>query len=370
MKKTAVHLIAASAVLLTLSCGRPARPPELTHAESVGTAPATRDAATLAPQAVAHAEQLVAESRKAYENGEIAGATILAERAIVAYERAAVLARLARANANALGAARELAASEASRGDLEAELQRVEADGTSLENLINVMRGAESPAPSGPVAADRALARLEASRSIAADARLLCVATSLLNKPADGLSEALAELARLEESIAKQTQPAPIDDTMRLRARCLALLTLTRRTGAQASGTTADIVLSELTAGGQLAPRRDDRGVVLTLQGDALNADASTKIATAPIAAAAAAHPEYPVIVVAHTGAKPSAADVDKAHERAARVVRALQEAGIAAARVKLEDARGSLPIVAEAVPPARPSRNERVEVILVAPGS
>ncbi len=353
--------------VLAVSCGRPPRPPELAHAEQVSKSPAMLDAAKLAPQAVAHAEQLRQAADKAYQEGQIATADILAERAVAAYERVTVLARAARASEQERAAKAELAASEATLRDLDAEQARVNADTAALENLIHVIRDAQPVVRSGHTTADREQARFEAARSIAADARLLCVAASLLGKPVEGLADAQAEVTKLEETLGKHPRPVPIDEALRVRARCLSLLTLERRSQGN-PGADADVVLTELSAAKQLDPRRDDRGVVVTLRPDVTGSDSRTRQAIAPVAKVAAAHPEFPLLIVAHTSTRPSAADVDRAQAAADRVVKALEAAGIASTRVRTEMARGALPVLPEPIPPPRPSQNERVEVILVSP--
>ncbi len=366
---TVASTMAGSVVLCALlaACARPPRPSELAHAERVASSAAMRDAASLAPLAVAHARQLQDAADKEYEAGHIATATILAEQALVAYERAAVLARAARARASELAAKAELAASEATLRELEAEQARVDADTESLEHVIHAIHDAEPVARSGATSPDREQARFEAARSIAADARLLCVAAGLLGRPVTGLSEAQATVARLEETLEARPRPVPIDDALRLRAQCLAMLTLARRadTGRAAD---VDVVLTALTQVNKLEVRRDDRGIVVTLRGESLGSEQAVRQAATALAPVALAYSDYPLLLVAHTSTRPTKADVARLNEAADRVQKALESAGIAGTRIHRESARGVLPVLAEPIPPPKPSLNERVEVILISP--
>jgi OmpA family len=361
----AIVLSLSTALLGATGCGRPPRPAALAEAEQVRGAPAVKDAASFAPQVLAHAESLRQQANQAYEQDDIASASMLAERSVVAYERAAVLARIAKADLNAAEADKALEDAAREQRELDAEKQRLEADIASIEQLIQVVKDAQPLTPSPAGDHSREMARLKAARSIIVDAHLLCSSAKLLGKPVQGLDEAQAEVLRLEELLAKWPKPAPIDETLRARARCLSFLTLARRAGD--SSTPADLVLSELSNQPDIEPIRDDRGVVVVIRGD-IQRDASAKKRLDAVASAAAKFSTYPVLVVSHTRAKPSRATEDTARTRARAVVDALETAGIDKKRIEAVHAGPHRPIAHDPLPPPTNSRNDRIEVVLVAP--
>jgi flagellar motor protein MotB len=366
MRTHSLALLAVAALLLP-SCGRPPRPAALADANQVRQAPAVAQAAEFAPQQLAHGDAIRKQAEEAYEQGNIAKAGILAERAVVAYERAAVLARLARAEL--LAAEAELAIEKTSQEQraLDAERERLEADIASIEQLIRVVKDAQPLTPTPAADHSREMARLTAARSIIVDARLLCSAARLLGQPLEGLERAQAEVLRLEQLLPQWPKPAPIDETLRARAQCLSLLTLARRS--QSVSTPADMVLMELSQVPDLNPVRDDRGLVVVLRGD-VHRDPAVKARIDAIAAVANKHAQFPVQVVAHTRAKPPPATQNLARERSQAVSRALEAAGIDKSRIEVLDAGPHRPIVHDPLPPPQNSKNDRIEVVLVAPAS
>ena len=359
--------VALTAFALALSCAHPPRPTALAQADQVRGAPAVKQAAAHAPQMIAHAESLRNQADEAYTRGEIAAAGILAERALVAYDRAAVLARVTQAENIAAQAEQSLQDAAREQRLLDAEKHRLEADIASIEQLIQVVRDAQPITPTGTADPSREQARLKAARSIIVDARLLCSAAELLNRPIEGLDKAKTEVARLEELLAKWPRPAPIDQTLRARAQCLSILTLARR--ADTRSTPADVVLTEISNHPELEPLRDDRGIVITLRGNIRN-NAKIKSQLDAIAAVATKYPKYPLLVVAHTRAKPSRATTATARERADAAVEALQAAGIDQGRIRREEAGPHRPIVHDPLPPPTNSKNDRIEIVLVAPST
>lgn len=353
--------------LLLSACAHPPRPASLARAEQVRQAPAINLAAELAPQQLAHGDSIRKQAEEAYEQGNIAKAGILAERAVVAYERAAVLARLARAEHLAAQAGQDIQKTSQEQRLLDAERQRLEADIASIEQLIRVVKDAQPLSPTPAADPSRELARLTAARSIVVDARLLCSAARLLAQPIEGLDQAQAEVLRLEELVAKWPRPAPIDESLRARAQCLALLTLARRS--HKSSTPADVVLTELSQVPNLNPVRDDRGIVVVLRGD-VQRDPAIKARIDAVAAAAKKYAQFPVQVVAHTRAKPPTATQNLSRERSQAVSRALEAAGIDKARIEVLDAGPHRPVAHDPLPPPQNSKNDRIEVVLVAPAS
>lgn len=353
--------------LLSAGCAGPPRPATLSAAEHVARSAAVKDASAVAPQVVAHADALRRQADAAYERGEIAAAGILAERAVVAYERAAVLARLARAELLAAEAEKTLAESAKEQRELDAERERLDADIASIEQLILVVRDAQPITPTPPGDPSRELARLTAARSIIVDARLLCTAARLLGRPLEGLETAQSEVARLEEALAKWPRPTPLDETLRARTACLSLLTLARSAGPSAPP--ADLVLAELSQVPGLHPHRDDRGVVIVIQGN-LQRDEQTKTRLEALARVAKKYPAFPVLVVGHTRAKAPPAAQTAIRDRARAIASALEAEGVEKSRMEQLDAGPHRPIVHDPLPPPSNSKNDRVEVILVAPAS
>ncbi len=365
MRTNSLALLAIA--LMLPSCGRPPRPAALADADQVRQAPAITQAAEFAPQQLAHGDALRKQAEDAYEQGNLAKAAILAERTVVAYERAAVLARLARADL--LVAEAELAIEETSQEQrkLDAERERLEADIASIEQLIRVVKDAQplTPTPAGDHS--REMARLTAARSIVVDARLLCSAARLLRQPLEGLEPAQAEVQRLEQLLTQWPKPAPIDESLRARAQCLSLLTLARRS--QRVSIPADMVLTELSQVPDLNPVRDERGIVVILRGD-VHRDPAVKAKIDAIASVANKHIQFPLQVVAHTRAKAPAATQSLTRERSQAVVHALEAAGIDKSRIEVLDAGAHRPIVHDPLPPPQNSKNDRIEVVLVAPAS
>src|SRR5439155_1677628 len=103
----------------------------MVEADVVRRAPAAQTAASLAPEAFAHAEKIRREAEDAYQNGDLSGAEILGERALAAYQHALVLARIAFASdtANRARVARRPAGATSSVGKSDELLSEVSAMG-------------------------------------------------------------------------------------------------------------------------------------------------------------------------------------------------------------------------------------------------
>jgi flagellar motor protein MotB len=338
----------------------------MSQADAVSEGAAAQEAHRLAPQAFLHAERLRREAHAAYRDDDLPVAQILSEHAIAAYSHAFVLARLAKAEQRREQARLELERAQQVLAQLDEQQQRVATEADDLEMRIKVARDAEPLAPNEPTSPKRERARLEAARSLALQARLLCTSTRLLDSKANGLSEDLKALDALDAVLAGQPEATPIDEAVRLRSACLERLTLTRRAAtrrAPAAGA-ADALLAELGDAGGLFVFRDDRGVVVTLRG-LFSRDAQlTPTAQAQLAMlgrVAKAHPDFPVLVVSHG----DSSAVDDA--RMTAIVGALKAAG--ALEVEQHNAGDVQPVVDPARRGAR-ERNTRVEIIFVAPTS
>ncbi|HZO15551.1 MAG TPA: hypothetical protein VFB62_19900 [Polyangiaceae bacterium] len=371
MKRALVFLCLVSACLV--SACRPIPPPEvLARADEARVAPAIKQARAHAPTAYALAEKLRKEAHQAFDAGDTAGAQILAERALAAYQQAVALARAVRAEEQRVDAVAEAGKAEKRLSQLDIEHQRAAADIAALENRLEALRGAEGAQPSGPAGAERERARAEAVASLRVQARLLCASARLLvatgKTTGNELAQAERSLAELDALMGKASA-APIDHATRARADCLRALTLVRRAAedkTRATGT-GDALLDALSKAQLGTPRRDDRGVVVTLRdafaGEALSGGAEKTLDA--IAKITKAHPGFPMLVVLHQTRALDAASERRWRERGDKLVAALKQ------RVNLPV--GGPEIAGVASPLVDPkgkqaARNERVEIVFVTP--
>jgi hypothetical protein len=367
--------------LALVACGGASRPSlnALSEMERVRAAPDAHEAETGAPQEFKLAEQLRGEARSAYAAGDETGAGLYAERAVATYEHALVLARLARAQTELDSAGQALAKADEEARTLARSRADAERDADALDKQLKIAREMLLPAPSGPADPAREAARLVAARALATQAELLCGAAHLLSSSLTGLTEADQEVSTVEKELGAASQTAarppspsvaaPIDRAARVRARCLGLLTEARR--ASESDGQADALLSELSASGGWDPTRDERGVVVTLRdvfrGAALAPDAADKLKE--LGRVMAAHSAFAVQVVVHDGGPPNLAATAADKDRADLVAKTLVASGAAAARVQTQAVGTRSPVVDPTDAKLRP-RNERVEIVFVAPGN
>lgn len=356
---------ALAIALLSTGCASLPRPAALVEADRTRTSPASQDAATLAPQAFLAAEKARRDADTALANGDRAGAQLLGEDALAAYEHAVVLARLARADARLAAAKSHADKARVDLGALEEEQRRTAAEADDYDMRLKVARDA-LPLPSAePATPERERARLSAAKAIGEQARLLCMATQMLAPDSKTLADSLKALDGLQATLAKQPAHAPIDEAVRLRSSCLSELTSARRpaTALAPEAGEPDALLDLLGKAG-VEPSRDDRGVVIVLRdlfdGGSLRAASKEKLTA--LAEIARAHPAFPLLVVAHgaRGGRHAAPLADS-------VAAALKEAG--APKVSSRDAGDVLP-VAQPDGPQAAARNERVEIVFVAPTS
>jgi hypothetical protein len=357
---------ALALALALAACAPPPRPAILDEADRTRTTATAKEAAMLAPQAFLAAEKLRTAAGRAYEEGDRAGSQLLAEEALAAYVHASVLARLAKAEDRLIKSLARAADVSKDVAALEEKQRRVAAEADDIELRFRVARDALPMAAAEPASADREASRLASARALSLEARLLCVATQMLGSDRPDVTAAFQALDELDADLQKTPVRAPLDTAVRLRTSCLSELTHTRRAAGNAAPESAatDTLLDEL---GRAAfePRRDDRGIAITLH-DAFRGSALTSAARDRLVALAQvgrSHPTFPILVVVHSAARGGAVSQDT--ERAGTVQRALTEAG--APRVEAKAGGGALPIV----PPNRAQsalRNERLEVVFVAP--
>jgi hypothetical protein len=361
------------ALLLSLSllvgCGAATpRPQILGTVESASQSPAVVEAKLSAPQAYARAQELRRRAEAALHDSDSASAQILGEQALAAFEHAVVLARLAQTEAREGDARARLARAETELKALDAQEQRVRAETEDLELRARVISDTLPLPQSGPASPEREQARFEAARALALQARLLCASARLLEPARASLSPLLTELDTLDGRLSKKTPPTPIDESVRLRARCLAELSQIRRpkTLLEPARGTEDALLSELS-NAAYAPSRDDRGVVVTLRGvfgkdSTLSPNAVSTLQA--LGRVASAHPAFPILVVLH---RSGGAGADRDKSRLDLLLSTLKQAG--AGRVEAASGGDSVPLV-DPTRPGAGERNERLEVVFVAPSS
>ncbi len=358
MRRTLCFL--ASLAVFGCGGGRPANFPALLAADSV-RARATA-AQPGAPDAIRRGDQERVEAIKAQHAGDSVLADLYAERATAEYARAEAVSRLARAEAAAMQHQSALEASDAARRAFRSDRILAEARSGELDRELFLLREASAPESSGKADPKREAARLVAANSLALDARLLCGAAKLVGAPSDALSAIEAELGPLERSLeTKKISGGPaIDLASRLRAKCLATLTTTRRASATSSTTSAaDALFAEIGASnlGRLLPSRDERGIVLKLE-TPLPSDASRTFAE--IARVSQAHPEFALEVVLHDAVRTAAED-----KRLLSIVDSLVSAGADRAKI-LAVAAGTRAPLADPSDAAKRARNARVEIVLI----
>jgi hypothetical protein len=354
--------------LLCVACAATPRPRVLTELDATEKSPAVLAARGQAPQAFARAEALRHEAEQAHDAGDPAGAQILGEQALAAFQRAVTLSGVTQAEQRAAAADVSLNRVKAALAQAEQAQKQLDADTEGLELRLKVARESlpmpESGAPASP---ERELARREAARALTAQARLLCSAARMLDPKRASLDPAFQKIADVEKVLATNAL-TPIDEARAVRSTCLTELTAARRPRTQANPAdpTSDALLKELSDA-SLRPSRDDRGVVVTLEtpferDDRLSARAATKLAD--LAGVAKAHPDFPVLVVVHGAVKLGDARESARGDHAAS---ALREHG--APRVETAAVGMALPRVDPRTPGAA-ARNDRLEIVFVAPSA
>ncbi|MDB4935973.1 MAG: hypothetical protein JWP87_2945 [Labilithrix sp.] len=340
-----------------------------------------RDAQTLAPQAFAAADQELRLAKEAQAAGDTTGAELRADRALAAYNQAIALARLARATQEEAAASSALARATDEAQRYATQRKAVDREADDLEKKLRVAREAQLPPSSGPADPERERARVVAAQTLVTQARLLCSAARLVSPQAPGLGDAETAVSGLEKQIEGSKTAVTIDPAARARAACLTSLTKARRT-AGAYSDQADTLLGELSQAGaapktgsaqraDLAPARDERGVVVTLRsafkGDKLSPEAESSVKD--LGRVAAAHPTFAVQVVLHDAQAPSAADTAANQKRGEALVQALVAGGVSATKVKVELAGAKAPVV-DPKDTRHRERNARVEIVFVSSGS
>ncbi len=318
------------------------------------------DERTLAPQAFAEADAEQARATADYDAKEDISASLHAERALAAYQRARMVARSARATTELARAQGDLAQKTDELHSLEAARKAAEREGEELEKRILIAREMRLPASSGVGDSQREAARLQASRALVMQARLLCGAAKLVSaSPLAGLDAAVLQLDALDKRLEQNPKPVPIDDAAKVRSTCLSLLTQARRVSQ--AGATADVLLTELSAAAA-SPSRDERGIVVTLRdafrGAQLVPEMATKLEA--LGRVAAAHADVALQVVVHD-ASPQGPNADRAKAAAAAIVKG----GAKADRLATVMAGTRAPVI-DPNDARNRARNARLEIVFV----
>jgi hypothetical protein len=188
----------------------------------------------------------------------------------------------------------------------------------------------------------------------------------LLAAPAESIEAKFKELDALDEQLAKERVPAPIDVATRLRADCLRELVEVRRarTATNPQGTTGDEFFVKLSTA-ELLPSRDDRGISVTVRdafsGSGLSAHAHTELKK--LEAILKGEASLSVLVVIH-GAN---SNLTRDGARGREAVAVLKQMG--ASKTDMQIAGDRLPLV-ERGKPGAVERNERLEVVFLVPAT
>lgn len=352
----------------------------------VRAAPASAEAEAWAPQAHAHALELEERAQRAFEGGDAEAAALLAEHAIAAHEHAWVLTRLARAERRRLDAEAALAEQRRVLGDLQAQHQRLSAEAAGLELRAQAARAARPlPAPEAS-ASERQESRRRAVAALSAQARLLCVSARLLGE-GTRVEPLVRRLDELDQQSGSGSSAAPISAATDLRAECLAVISSVRQknsaaaarlaplasapaasaggAAALAAPVPADVLLHELSAAGA-SPSRDERGVSVALR-DVLGADGkltgTARAAIGKFAQVGGAHPDFPVLLVGHGVPARSGADIERQLQLVSEEL-----AGAGLTRIEKQSVGDRQPLLPASSAAAR-ARNQRIELVFVAPG-
>ena len=378
MTRLSLHGLALAVALASSACAgaNAANVGRVNDAERMRAGLGGHDAQTLAPQAFAAADQELRLAKEAQAASDTVGAELHAERALATYNQAIALARLARATQDEAAANEALARASEQAQKFATERRAVDREADDLEKRLRVAREAQLPPSSGPADPERERARIVAAQALVTQARLLCSAARLVSPQAPGLADAENVVRRFEKEI-ETAKAVAIDPAARARAACLTSLTKARRTAVPDSDQ-ADTLLGELSQAGaapkskgDLAPARDERGVVVTLRsafkGEKLTPESEGSVKE--LGRVAAAHPAFAVQVVLHDAQAPSAAETALNQKRGEAIVQALVAGGIAGAKVKVEQAGAKAPVV-DPKDARHRERNARVEIVFVSSGS
>lgn len=357
---TVRHACLTVCVAVTLgACSHAPRSAVLDQSKATAESDNLSLARKLAPQAYARAEGIRQNAEQAHSDGRGGLASALAERALVAFRRAALQAQKVEtteriAVANHQSSQREVEI--AKLGNLQT---AIAAETKRLELRVEVAANSVPRAALGPEGGARGAARAEMARSLAEAARLLCVAARLV-APAD--EQAIVQTKAAEALLTEAATLAPhvaLERAMDQRVQCLAVLTKAKRAGAQLAPDAGDELLSSLSPSfADLRPHRDDRGVVLTATGawDGKQLTPAGRDIVARVSKLAASR-STPLLVVLHPAAKSGTPRTGSS---------ASPELAHLLPRASVVEAATALPSMADL--PTKEKRSGRMEFIFVTP--
>lgn len=343
------------------ACAATIRPPVLVEAAGFRSGAQGAEAEKYAPQAYAHATNVERQAEERLDADDALGAELLGERALGAYNRAFLLARLAKAADRELRAYAALDAAKKALATTEEQHVALLEESKALEMRLNVIRDAVPVVPNPPADKAREEARRTAVRALALQARMLCIGAEMLSPKHESLARLFAGIEELEN--ASLSGPAPIDEAIRLRSGCLEALSSIRAPGRTSSPahSEADALLSQLSAAGY-EPHRDDRGIVVTLRDvlerGALSPSAASRVQQ--LAQVSKTHPQLPLLVAAHAVGRRATKEASAAADA---VMAALESHGVKEARSVIAGA--GLPLAVQAAHDAK-DLNTRVEIVFV----
>jgi outer membrane protein OmpA-like peptidoglycan-associated protein len=292
-----------------------------------------------------------------------------------------------------LAAEAELNEQQGALSELQAQDQRLSADAADLELRARVVRSSLPLAAHDAATPERLEARRRAAAALSTQGRLLCVAARMLGE-AGAVKAPLARLDELDRELDAGKAQKALELATELRGECLRVISNARRqhsalsepapavaaaapkavatatpatttSPASAEAIPADLLLAELSTAGQL-PSRDERGVSVVLRGvfapdGKLNDSGRGQLQK--LVAVAKAHPDFPVLLVGHTAVPDARATMDR---QLGALENELQTLGVE--RVASHDAGARQPLLPAQLPRAR-ERNQRIELVFVAPG-
>jgi hypothetical protein len=338
------HLLVPCALLL--ACGAPRLPPSvpLTELNAVRKAPLVLEAK--GSPAYKEGERFFALASAAEGSGDPATAEAYASTARAWFERAALKARLDRAEREEHAVVAELATAEMKAGEARSDVSHLETELAELHKRLLVAGELRRPLLE-KASPERAKARAEAAVALAEEASLLCQAAELVGAKGEMYTEAVKQLDQA------RAHGGALSEAITARESCLRALGDARRAADAAKPETSiETLFDDLSRAGWF-PLRDERGVIVTLDGN----PPEEKVRS--LARVAVAHPAMAVQLVGHD------ASPGKAAPRIDAARKALAQEGVAEASIGSHDAGARLPVLHPSDPQAR-AKNPRLEVVFV----
>lgn len=360
------RVLAVTALSAPLACTPLPLAEPVSQAQVVSKSPAAVEAKEHAPSAFGAAEKLRAEAlflhqEKRYDESEAAG-----EQALAAYEQAFALARLARAEERLRQAQQQAADAQKRLDELDTLQARISQDAERFELQARVHLDRQEVEDVDQLSPERARARRTIALRLAADARMLCRAATLLEHDQEALASLDGKLAALDADLSTgSVRKDMFPRASSLRSACLTELTRARRPKVESNPESheSDALLEALSARGEWMVYRDDRGVVVSV-GKPLERDGtlseSARESFSFLGKVAKNHDSFPVMLALHTAKSRDA----RAEETMGKLAEeTMRESG--APQVSRLSVSNAQPAVFSSARGAD-EQNERVEVIFV----